>query len=609
MWEAKYTVQKSKKAEREKKLRRYVKLFDNLLINYPDDIEARALYWLETLKMSYEPGDDHENPIRYAMDRVLQEVLATDPNHVGALHYRVHNWDGEEGHYALETCLHLSKVAPNCGHLQHMPGHVLSSIGLWHEAAIAMDSATRVEKDYMRRRMVLPEDNWDYMHNLDYLCYIQEQLGMYEAAFVGANQLLHSPPSYKASAIVDFANLPMIRLLVKFEKWEEILQNEQLLNNQGMLDEALLAYAQAQALIGLQRFDEAEKQIERFEAKIGILNLPNVLGKFMSKFSGKNNQPATNDGPSSDMIGDMIKIRRLELHGKLALAKGDTKTAIKHLEKGAELQYESWQNDPPRDPTFLYTTLGEIYLEMGRNEDAVNAFEKSLEKIINDGFALGGLVVAQHQLGNEQAAAEAMGRLQAVWKNADRPNRWLQMAEATGVKSKNVSDELYSERNYQELVLDKKGHSLWAPPTAPDLIAKDAEGTTVTLADFKGKNVILIFYLGDQCLHCMEQIQMASNLSGEFASLETEIVAVSKDDISKLKSYSTPDLGIKLLSDPEFQNARKFNSYDDFEEIELHSTILIDQAGQVHWSRHGGDPFLDFEFLMHEVERINGRMQ
>ena len=29
------------------------------------------------------------------------------------------------------------------GHLQHMPGHILSGVGLWHEAAIAMDAATR----------------------------------------------------------------------------------------------------------------------------------------------------------------------------------------------------------------------------------------------------------------------------------------------------------------------------------------------------------------------------------------------------------------------------------------------------------------------------------
>ena len=413
----------------------------------------------------------------------------------------------------------------------------------------------------------------------------------------------------KYRPIVDFANLPMIRLLVKFEKWEEILENKQLFNDQGMLDEALLAYAHAQALIGLERIEEAEKQINRFEAKTGILKLPTMLGKIMSKFSTKNNQPAAQDEPSSDLIGDMIKIKRLELRGKLALVKGETTTAIECLEKGAELQHESWQNDPPRDPTFLYTTLGEVYLELGQNEDAVKAFEKTLEKIIYDGFALSGLVVAHHNLGNQQAAAEAMGRLQAVWKNADRPNRWLQIAEATGVKPAKVPDDNYFERNYQEWVLNKKGHSLWSPPMAPDLRAMDADGKTVSLADYQGKNVILVFYLGDQCLHCMEQIQLASRLSSDFALLETEIVAISKDDISKLKSYSTPELGIRLLSDPEFENARRFNSYDDFEGIELHSTILIDQAGRVHWSRHGGDPFMDFEFLKHEVERINGRTQ
>ena len=34
-------------------------------------------------------------------------------------------------------------------------------------------------------------------------------------------------------------------------------------------------------------------------------------------------------------------------------------------------------------------------------------------------------------------------------------------------------------------------------------------------------------------------------------------------------------------------------SYDDFEELELHSTILIDTAGKKRWSRNGGAPFSD----------------
>ena len=52
-------------------------------------------------------------------------------------------------------------------------------------------------------------------------------------------------------------------------------------------------------------------------------------------------------------------------------------------------------------------------------------------------------------------------------------------------------------------------------------------------------------------------------------------------------------------------NARRFHSYDDFEEIELHSTILIDRKGRVHWARVGSDPFSDTAFLTKQLERMN----
>ena len=48
-----------------------------------------------------------------------------------------------------------------------------------------MDSATRVEAAYMRRRLTFPFNTWNYAHNRNYLSYIQEQLGMAEAALAG----------------------------------------------------------------------------------------------------------------------------------------------------------------------------------------------------------------------------------------------------------------------------------------------------------------------------------------------------------------------------------------------------------------------------------------
>ena len=82
--------------------------------------------------------------------------------------------------------------------------------------------------------------------------------------------------------------------------------------------------------------------------------------------------------------------------------------------------------------------------------------------------------------------------------------------------------------------------------------------------------------------------------------------AVSSTAPEKNKeSLTLGNLCAKLLSDTDHANARRFTSYDDFEDIELHSTILIDTRGRVHWKRTGGDPFTDTEFLLKELKRMN----
>ncbi len=62
---------------------------------------------------------------------------------------------------------------------------------------------------------------------------------------------------------------------------------------------------------------------------------------------------------------------------------------------------------------------------------------------------------------------------------------------------------------------------------------------------------------------------------------------------------------VPLLSDAKHENARRFGSWDDFEEMELHSTLLIDKKGRVYWGRIGGDPFSDTDFIQKQLERMN----
>jgi hypothetical protein len=76
-----------------------------------------------------------------------------------------------------------------------------------------------------------------------------------------------------------------------------------------------------------------------------------------------------------------------------------------------------------------------------------------------------------------------------------------------------------------------------------------------------------------------------------------------EDNAEYLKTLSLP--GVRVLSDQDYVNAHRFRSYDDFEEMEIHSTILIDRQGRVHWASIGGEPFADMGFLLKQVERMN----
>lgn len=557
---------------------------DLLVLEHPEEPEALSMHFLAHWELDRDGGD------RLGREAILQDILDLQPDHPGALHYRVHNWDGKQGRYAIDSCQRLTAVAPESGHLQHMPGHVLSSVGMWHEAAIAMDAATRVEKRYMRQRGVLPENNWDYLHNLDYLSYIQCQLGMFDEGIAGAEQLLIAPPmSNVEGPVAMFAQMmrvqPILRGLVMAGEWERVLEGtwRQELNSPSPPVQLMVKQSEFTAQLGLGRVEAAAETLVALEELLE--QLPPQM-------------PAERFAPAFE-----------SMRGRLALANGDALEGIKLLTQAAEGIEETWTNDPPLLPSYGYNDLGLALLELGSSKLAAEAFEKTLETVFHDGVALAGLVQCYADLGETELAAAALAALDVVWSEADADNRHLAAARATGVRAATDSElperfaQYMQQRPYRATVLDVLGPSRYQSPIAPELAALDAAGEPVKLADYRGSNVLLIFYQGEQCLHCIEQLQLAQEHAAELAELGTRILAVSKDDVERIAGYQD-SYDFTLLSDPEFTAARRFASYDDFEELELHSTLLIDRAGRIHWKRIGGEPFTDFDFLVREATRL-----
>ncbi len=311
----------------------------------------------------------------------------------------------------------------------------------------------------------------------------------------------------------------------------------------------------------------------------------------------------------SGSIASIYEIQAQELRGRLALARGENLEGLKFLSEAAQKEFDLQKGyaDPPVYPEALYNVLGEAYLQVKGPVLAAQSFEKALTLTHNDLFALSGLVRAYAGAGEKAKAEDAMARLLFVSSDADKDLPILRRATAAGIAATPRDSSPRPQRNYLRTSLERFGPNRWEPYTAPPLEVTDSAGKRVTLDEYKGKNVILVFFLGQECPHCMKQLHDIGDKKADWERLDAAVLAVSSAPPGKnskgLKAFG--DLPVRLLSDDHYANARRFHSYDDFEETELHSTILIDRNGRVHWARNGGDPFGDMAFLVKQLERMN----
>jgi hypothetical protein len=97
-------------------------------------------------------------------------------------------------------------------------------------------------------------------------------------------------------------------------------------------------------------------------------------------------------------------------------------------------------------------------------------------------------------------------RLSPIAEHLRLPNDWRKAAP----KRKDVG---------KRPSLDSLGPFRWEPYTAPLWTLFDAEHEEVALNDFKGQPVLLVFYLGAGCPHCIEQLGLLAPAAKDFETL------------------------------------------------------------------------------------------
>lgn len=87
---------------------------------------------------------------------------------------------------------------------------------------------------------------------------------------------------------------------------------------------------------------------------------------------------------------------------------------------------------------------------------------------------------------------------------------------------------------------------------APDFTLQDKNENEVSLADFRGKKVVLYYYSKDNTSGCTKQACAFAQRHNEFENMDVVVIGVSKDSPqSHVKFADKHQLPFILLSDPE----------------------------------------------------------
>lgn len=130
--------------------------------------------------------------------------------------------------------------------------------------------------------------------------------------------------------------------------------------------------------------------------------------------------------------------------------------------------------------------------------------------------------------------------------------------------------------------------AILAPGTAaPDFTLHSTPDQSVSLSEFRGRNVILAFYPADWSPVCGDELALFNELLEEFGRFNAQMLAISVDGVwshaalARERKYHFP-----LLSDfePKGAVAKAYGAYRDKEGVAERALFVIDGDGIIRWS-------------------------
>jgi len=603
--------------------KRLVEDLERILFEHPDDVETKAFLVNQIWLNDYRAGMSISS--RQANQALLAEIFEAQPDHP-AHHYRIHLWDGEgTAQQAVDSALACGPSWPSVAHMWHMGGHIFDRLGRSDDAAWQQEASARVDHAHMMRDHVLPDQIHNFAHNNEWLVRSLRQCGRVREALDLARNMIELPrhPRWnrldKRGCSASHGRARLFGTLEQFELWDELVATcatMYLEPSSAAGDEALRAFLLGEA--HAHRGDEAARleQVARLDELIEAEKRSRAADAERAEeeaLAREDGQEAVADAVAKawaahDATFEDLRGKRAALDALADLLAGRAvEAALARLE----------DEEVPREH------LARLCLESAdaealegdaraaRLERAVELARAAREKRESWAYPTANLAHVLERAGRREEALAVFRELRArsARFDLDLPvfQRLAPLAEAEGLPADwRVPYEPPADVGAR-IDLETLGPARWSPPPAPAFRAPDAEGAVLASSDLAGRPTLLILFLGFGCLHCVEQLEAFGPRAEEFRAAGIEIVAIGTDSLEKLRATrGREDFSFPILADPQLTAFHAYRAYDDFEDMPLHGTFLIDGAGRERWRDVSFEPFTDAEFLLAECQRLLG---
>jgi peroxiredoxin len=122
---------------------------------------------------------------------------------------------------------------------------------------------------------------------------------------------------------------------------------------------------------------------------------------------------------------------------------------------------------------------------------------------------------------------------------------------------------------------------------APDFTLPDQDGNKVSLVDFRGRTVVLVFYPADFSRVCTDQLSVYQEVLPQFEEQGATLLGISVDGAFCHKAFQAHlNATIPLLADfhPKGEVAKAYGVYSDEYGVARRSLVMVGPDGVVTWS-------------------------